>query len=118
MRHGRRGPRSTRTGRWRALALWTLNGRRKARIIETNDMEGSSTTRGNGRKTAMTAPTLGTKLSQKASTPKASHRSRPMASRTRAVKEPTRSESQTLPLMYARIWSSASFGLGAGSVAA
>mmetsp|Transcript_4298 Transcript_4298/g.9649 ORF Transcript_4298/g.9649 Transcript_4298/m.9649 type:complete len:231 (-) Transcript_4298:716-1408(-) len=83
--------------------MCAVNGSTKASIIEMSDMWGSRITRGIGKKTATTAPTVGTKLSQKASAPKISHSSSPTASRMIAVTTPTTSESITLPLMYSRM---------------
>ena len=49
--------------------MCAVKGSTKASIIESSDMFGSRITRGIGKKTATTAPTVGTKLSQKASAP-------------------------------------------------
>ena len=49
--------------------MCAVKGSTKASIIERSDMFGSRITRGIGKKTATTAPTVGTKLSQKASAP-------------------------------------------------
>mmetsp|Transcript_42502 Transcript_42502/g.99550 ORF Transcript_42502/g.99550 Transcript_42502/m.99550 type:complete len:232 (-) Transcript_42502:520-1215(-) len=81
----------------------TESGRVMARTALNVLYAGSKATTGTGSSVAITAPKLGMKLSQKASTAKTSHNSTFSAHKMSAVTAPTKKERNTFPLMKMRI---------------